>query len=294
MFICIPSCLFRYPYETKGGFIYCHALFKATTCMTFTKPELEAIVISFYSSSVLSLLGSSFTIVTFLIFKEARNPATYLIFSLALADLCSAIGSTFLWIYVINHEDNIYCKVQAGFQMFGLCASVAWGLIIGIYLFLAIYKDVDMEYLGKLRVTILTHMLAWGYASALTIIPYIYNEYGILFRDHRFSWCSIEDPQSTYRTFLYIIDMGVFVILIVLYYLIRHRLQNVHNSAAKIICNKMNIYLLAYALINLPAIVNRVQNFWSQNQIFELFLIEFITQPLQGFMNAIAYPIFHK
>jgi hypothetical protein len=35
-----------------------------------------------------------------------------------------------------------------------------------------IYKDVDMEIMGKLKVHILFHLVAWGYAGAATIIPY--------------------------------------------------------------------------------------------------------------------------
>jgi hypothetical protein len=105
--------------------------------MAFTGIELTVIVISFYSSSFLNLLGSLFTIITFLIFKEARNTATYLIFSLALADLCSAIGSTILWIFVVNHEDNVYCKIQGGLQMFGLSASAIWGLFIGMTFYIS-------------------------------------------------------------------------------------------------------------------------------------------------------------
>lgn len=100
--------------------------------MTFSHEQLSSLVIIFYTASFLNLLGSLFTITTFLIFKEARNPATYLIFSLSLADFTSAVGSAYLWIYVIQHKDNVFCQIQAGLQMFGLSASVIWGLFIGM------------------------------------------------------------------------------------------------------------------------------------------------------------------
>jgi len=173
--------------------------------------------------------------------------------------------------------------------MFGLSASVLWGLIIGAYLFLAIYKDVDMEFLAKFKISILFHVICWGYATVATVLPYLTDEYGLLFPEHRYSWCGIKDSGTSYRALLYYFDLGIFVILIILYGLIRHRLRNALNSAAKMLCNKMNIYLLTYALINLFAIINRLQSYYSTKQIFALFFLQFLTQPLQGFMNAIAY-----
>jgi hypothetical protein len=157
--------------------------------MSLTGAELQILVTSFYLSSTLNLLGSLFTIVTFLIFKEARNTATYLIFALALSDLCSACGSSFIWIYVIKQENNVYCKIQAGMLMFGLIASFLWSLnigcvllyfkifnlclFLGLYLFLVLYKDVDLEYLRRFKP--LFHLFAWGYATVATAIPYFFE-----------------------------------------------------------------------------------------------------------------------
>jgi hypothetical protein len=44
-----------------------------------------------------------------------------------------------------------------------------------------------------------------------------------------------------------------------------------------------------YTLLNVFAIANRVQNYISDHAVFVLYLLQFSTQPLQGFMNAIAY-----
>jgi len=51
----------------------------------------------------------------------------------------------------------------------------------------------------------------------------------------------------------------------------------------------MSIYLLTYTLINLFGIINRVQDFFYPDNIFVLYLLQFIFEPLQGFLNAIAY-----
>ena len=96
--------------------------------------NLHVVVIAFYIASSLNLLGSVFNLFTIYTFKEARTSTTYLITALALSDLCSGLGSGFFWIFLIDKEDNVYCKIQAGLQMFGLIASTIWGLNIGMIL----------------------------------------------------------------------------------------------------------------------------------------------------------------
>eukprot|EP00026_Physarum_polycephalum_P012835 Phypoly_transcript_13173.p1 GENE.Phypoly_transcript_13173~~Phypoly_transcript_13173.p1 ORF type:complete len:326 (+),score=12.53 Phypoly_transcript_13173:28-978(+) len=255
--------------------------------MALTDSELRIIVIAFYISSSLNFIGSLFTIITFLIFKDARNSATYFIFALALSDFCSACGTIFVWIYLVDQQNNVFCKLQGGLQMFGLIASILWGLNIGIYLFLALYKNVELELLRRFK--LLFHIFAWGYAAAATALPYMYNEYSMLFPQSQYSWCWIGDPKSLHRLLLYIPDTFTFATLTALYFLLQFRLYGAHNTAAKAICKKMNVYLATYAAINLFAIINRMQNFVSSDAIFELYLLQFATQPLQGFLNAIAY-----
>ena len=48
-------------------------------------------------------------------------------------------------------------------------------------------------------------------------------------------------------------------------------------------------YLLTYAVINIFAMVNRLQEFFYDKNYFVLYLLQFLTEPMQGFLNAIAY-----
>lgn len=72
--------------------------------------------------------------------------------------------------------------------MFGLTASIMWGLhigilifyhkdintfVIGIFLFLILYKNVDLEQISKLQIVF--HATAWGYAIVSAIIPLVYE-----------------------------------------------------------------------------------------------------------------------
>lgn len=89
------------------------------------------IIVLNYIASALGVLGASFTIITFLLFKDARNVATSLIFCLALSDFCSALGDTFIWMWM-DHSDSFVCNLQGFMLMFGLCAGLMWGLMIGM------------------------------------------------------------------------------------------------------------------------------------------------------------------
>jgi hypothetical protein len=103
--------------------------------MQFSYAQANVLLITLFVGNGLNLVGSLFTVMTFIIFKAARNNGTSLIFFLALSDLCSAIANSFVWGFVINQQLNIYCKIQGALIVFGLCASMLWALMIGVYLY---------------------------------------------------------------------------------------------------------------------------------------------------------------
>lgn len=249
----------------------------------FTAEQVHVIVLAAYVSSILNLLGSMFTITTYLVFKEARNYGTSLIFNLALSDFCTAFANVFL-VYLVNQEINAACKVQASMLLFGLIASMMWGLLIGVHLFLVLYKNMEFEEIRKFSLGF--HLLAWGYPLIAIIIPLVKDKFILMFPDNM-AWCFVPNP---YRMFLFFPDTAVFFILAVAYCLIWITLRKAHNSAAQEICRKMSIYLLTYTCLNLFGIINRVQDyFFPGENVFVLYLLQFIFEPLQGFLNAIAY-----
>eukprot|EP00026_Physarum_polycephalum_P010996 Phypoly_transcript_11186.p1 GENE.Phypoly_transcript_11186~~Phypoly_transcript_11186.p1 ORF type:complete len:301 (-),score=6.85 Phypoly_transcript_11186:256-1158(-) len=255
--------------------------------MGFTYSENTTIILTTYTTSTLGLIGSLFTVLTFLTFKEARNVATSLIFSLALSDMCSSVATSYMWAWT-DHNEWFSCNLQASLLMFGLCASILWGLMIGCYMYLALYKNVDIELIDKY--SYIFHIFVWGYSFTAAILPIFFKQYGVMFPGNSLTWCWIKDPSSSFRMISYIPDFIVFVLLIFLYGMIQFRLRNTQSSLADTICRKMCIYLLVYAVINLFAIINRVQNYvMGADAVFELYFLQFLTQPLQGLLNAIAY-----
>ena len=89
----------------------------------FEYKENLTIVVSLYAASSLSLLGSSFTIFTYLLFKNARNFGTTLILCLQIGDLCLSVGYSFFWMW-LDHNEKYICDLQGALLMFGTNASV--------------------------------------------------------------------------------------------------------------------------------------------------------------------------
>eukprot|EP00026_Physarum_polycephalum_P011269 Phypoly_transcript_11476.p1 GENE.Phypoly_transcript_11476~~Phypoly_transcript_11476.p1 ORF type:complete len:211 (+),score=22.58 Phypoly_transcript_11476:566-1198(+) len=157
-------------------------------------------------------------------------------------------------------------------------------------MFLALYKNMEIERIDSYRYFF--HLFSWGYAFVGAIIPMFWHQYGIMYPGSigNLNWCWVADATSKFRLILYAPDFIIFALLNCLYGLIQFRIRGNQNSAAKRICKKMSIYVLVYAMINIFAIINRLQNYLSDgNGIFPLFLLQFLTQPLQGFLNAFAY-----
>jgi len=196
----------------------------------------------------------------------------------------------FFWMW-FDHTGWLVCNLQGGLLMFGLCASLMWGFMIGCYMFLALYRDMEIEQIDRWRY--LFHIVAWGYGCFGALVPVIAGQYGIMYPGSdgkNRSFCWIADSTSFYRLILYIPDTAIFFLLIILYGLIQYHLRSTKSYIGKMICKRMSIYLLTYAAINLFAIVNRVQNYIiSGDNIYALYLLQFGTQLLQGFLNAFAY-----
>lgn len=252
---------------------------------TFTSNQVETIIISLYVSSILNLLGSSFTIITYLLFKDARTYSTSLIFYLSLSDFCSGLADSPIWVMIETEErERIYCSVQGSLLMFGLCASMLWGFFIGVHIFLVVYKDMEMEDIKKYQ--IFFHAIAWGYPTFAFIYPLVKNDYVLAFPDNKNSWCFV--PEK-YRMLMIFPDTVIFFLLIIIYLLNHCKLRSTKDFAATLINKQMSIYLFVFTIINVFAIINRMQEFFSTKTFFTLYLLQFITEPLQGFLNAFAY-----
>lgn len=186
--------------------------------------------------------------------------------------------------FLVHKEENVWCAVQGTIMLFGLCSSIMWAFVIGLNLFLALNKNLDLEDIRSKRFVF--HLVAWGYGIVVCTVVLAKSKFFLVFPQNDFSWCFI---PLNYRMMLFIPDAAVYFLLIIIYVTNWIKLRGTNNGAAKELSRKMSIYLLTYIALNTFAIVNQLYEFSTRSRIFFLFEGHFLTQPLQGFLNAIAY-----
>ncbi|XP_064393993.1 cyclic AMP receptor-like protein A isoform X3 [Halichondria panicea] len=162
-------------------------------------------------TSILSTLGASLIIFTYIAFRNLRTTARQLLVSISIADIIVAI-SHFVglfanfkrFIYQYNNETwntsttDPLCITQAAFSMFGTLASFLLSLAIGVYLVgILVWKK---PRIWK-RLVPIFYYICWGIPAIMVLPNVIGHYYG--FAD--IGWCYIAKnslPSSKYESYL--------------------------------------------------------------------------------------------
>ena len=144
---------------------------------TATEPFVLVIQITVGTTCVLSVLGASLIILTYLLFKDLRTTARLLLVNLSVADIFVA-GSHFVGL-LTNYRrfvtqpcsndvtaSDAWCATQGGFTMFGTIASFLWTIAVAIYLLVII---VLRRPVAARRLAFILCLLCWGIPAALSI-----------------------------------------------------------------------------------------------------------------------------
>lgn len=118
---------------------------------TNTSQVYQIILVSAVSiTCILSIIGSSAIIFSFLAFRELRNTIRFLLFNLSIADLIVALTNLAGALYslkFLNSEDqrdkeDPVCVTQAALGILGTDASILWTIVFLVYLYtlLVCYK----------------------------------------------------------------------------------------------------------------------------------------------------------
>ncbi|KYR00303.1 cAMP receptor-like protein [Tieghemostelium lacteum] len=253
-----------------------HDYDSSDSSLVFSKEHIDNLDKIVYFSSGLGIIGALFIILSYLIFRSSRNFSTRLIMFLSLSDLMSAIS------YLpFGRESKALCDLQGMGLVFFLSSSYFWTMTISISLFLVFFTEkYELNYLMKYF-----HAICWGIPMFSTLVSLIFNAYGLTG-----SWCFIEDPTSFFRLFYYLPLIVVFLINLSVFVAIRWKISKHSNSMVAKVNIVVSFYLIAFALSQLPTIINSIQNFIYPTQpIYGLFAAQLFLQPLQGFLNFIVY-----
>mmetsp|Transcript_2240 Transcript_2240/g.5204 ORF Transcript_2240/g.5204 Transcript_2240/m.5204 type:complete len:324 (-) Transcript_2240:105-1076(-) len=241
--------------------------------------------------SSLSVCGSLFIILSFLLFPNLRKFSYRLVFWLSVSDLLNQCSTYF----GSPNEHTAECFIQAGVNQFFSIASFFWTVAIAFVLrSTVIFKRADIESSYQRM-----HLAIWLPALLLTLVPaWKYGTTG--------AWCWISGDDNVGKVLRFVcyyiplwfaIGYNGFAYISVIRYLKRlQRLaESMRNSTnqpqfeMKSVA-KLGWYPLILVFCYLWGTINRIQN-WVRpdNPIFWFFVIHTITKSLTGFLNSIAY-----
>ncbi|XP_074588726.1 G-protein coupled receptor 1 [Curcuma longa] len=245
-------------------------------------------------TAALSLAGSSFIVLCYLLFKELHKFSFKLVFFLALSDMfCS------FFTMVGDPSNSFFCYAQDYTVHFFSVASFLWTTTIAFTLHRTVVKhQTDVEDYGSIF-----HLYVWGTSLATTVIRSIGSDYG-----QQGAWCWTE-PARTGKKVAHLITFygplwGAILYNGFTYYQVNHTLNNATRMAVALserpnqsdiradrkAFNRWGYYPLILIGSWSFATINRVYDFINPNhRIFWLSFLDVGFAGLMGLFNSIAY-----
>eukprot|EP00937_MAST-01D_sp_MAST-1D-sp2_P001810 g1810.t1 len=243
-------------------------------------------------SATLSLLGSSFIIVSWSWFPHLRTPAFRLIMWLSVADwlhsLCYLVDGARTDLLC---PDDL-CYVLAAWNQFFSLATYLWTAVIAHNMFIVLVSTLhrgatlaDDE--RRLR---RAHWTVWGSAAALTVAAAGSGALGLAGQ-----WCWISEGAQWARGALYFAPLLlIFAYNGLAYRRIAHAVRVSAPSVRAAVNVRLRFYLTVFFIATVPSVINRAQNLMAPDRpSFALYMLQSVSQPLLGLGNALVYG-FHR
>ncbi len=133
---------------------------------------------------VLSILGASLIILTYVLYKDLRTTARQLLVNLSVADIIVA-ASNLAGLFIIQgfvdrdpsegteplSHSNTHCKIQGMFSMFGFLSSFLWTVAIAVYMF-----AITASRRALPKALFVIYSICWGIPLAI-VIAFAYENY---------------------------------------------------------------------------------------------------------------------
>jgi len=253
--------------------------------------EIDIVQKIYGSGAVFSFIGSSFIVLSYLLFKEFRTLTTFLIFFLGIADLGLSISNLMTWLYVYDLIPDHYktiCLIQAyGMQYFAISAFL-WTSCIACHAYLTLKL--------KKRKSALKSYFKYYIAICFFIptIPLIVGYFNDIYGPTEEElWCWIKKEYMPLRFGFYYGPLVFFWIFNVIIYILLSRSDTLsYEYLMKEGRKKLRLYLLVLILCKLPALTNRLANAFYSDPIYALIVFQAIFDSLFGFFDSLVYGIF--
>ncbi|XP_038720372.1 G-protein coupled receptor 1 isoform X2 [Tripterygium wilfordii] len=226
-------------------------------------------------ASSLSLVGSGFIVLCYLIFKELRKFSFKLVFYLALSDMLCSFFSI-----VGDPSTGFFCYAQGYSTHFFCVASFLWTTTIAFTLHRTVVRHkTDVEDLEAMF-----HLYVWGTSLVMTVIRSIGNHQ----HGHWGAWCwtqSGRTGKAVHFITFYIPLWGAILYNGFTYFQVIRMLNNATRAL-----NRWGYYPLILIGSWAFGTINRIHDFIEPgHKIFWLSVLDVGTAALMGLFNSIAY-----
>jgi len=250
---------------------------------SLTNDEQDLVAFITCVSASLGLFGSLFIIVTYVVFQSSRSFGTKIVVCLSVADVMHSV-SWFPWAI-----SDTLCIIQAAIIQFSQLSAYLWTLCIAWSIFMAHYKENDIEEIEKKLPWY--YAICWGFPFLVSLIPIYEDKYGRVLQEEM-NWCWISDASDLRRALTFVPCVLIFFINCVLFVMIHHKVRTYSLPLAASLKGNMILYLLAFLFAQAVPTGNMLQNLIQpEKPIFFLYLLQGIFNPLQGLFDGVAYGV---
>jgi len=211
-----------------------------------------------------------------------------LVFSLSVSALLFSVGnllSSGLDAQKLNFQNM--CITQGWLLQFSEISIFGWITTIALNLYLVVCWNITTNKLEKYY-----HFAVWTWALLASCVPFVrgvnvYTLSGI--------WCWISKSYTDLRFILFYVPFLVQVgIVLVLYILIIRRvtanpIEGDYQNKIQLLVTRLRAYPIIFFFLYIFPTINRIHDAVSDNDSFPLYVLQVITAPSIGFVNALAY-----
>ncbi|XP_028308867.1 G-protein coupled receptor 157 [Gouania willdenowi] len=184
-------------------------------------------------SCVLSLVGSTLIITTFVLWSDLRTTPRRLLVYLSVSDWLSAASYAF-GVWMDFRSDSVECVVQGALSTFSNTSSFFWTVAIAVYLYVFIVRAAQRE---ADNLVLYFHLISWGVPLAITIAATCLNKIGYNASEVSVGWCwiQIQAPDRILWMLLTgkIWEFLAYLTLPILYILIKRHIHTAHAALSE-------------------------------------------------------------
>ncbi|XP_020611057.1 cyclic AMP receptor-like protein A [Orbicella faveolata] len=268
----------------------------AGKCTLFTENQHYCGVISNVKLTVasFSLIASFFIIFVIWLFKKYKYFVQRLILALSVAAFLDSVGYLLTG---VPPDDNGLCDFQAWLLSFTSFSVLLWVCCVTFNLYWNAIKGVKTDNFEKYY-----HLVSWGIPLIVACLPLINNHYGPA---GAWCWISKESDNSvawrfaTYYIPVYLCIIGLFIVYSYIFITIRRQIkrwEGIYNAEAerskalmKEDIKPLMWYPVVYLLTTICPLIHRIQDAASSEDNFTLLLLQVLSSPLVGVLNAIVF-----